>query len=274
MMGLAPHTPEESQPMIRKLIALAVGLLIAVVIVSSNAPAADAKKLILRWYGQSMFCLETSKGTKIVFDPHAIEAYGRNMLKADVILLSHFHNDHTQVAVVENFQKAKIITGLKGTPKKIEWNIVDEKVKDVRIRSVGVYHDDSGGMERGKNAVFIIEADGLRIVHLGDLGHMLTKEQLKQIGEVDVLMIPVGGVYTLNGSEARKVVEQLKPKMYVVPMHYGTKVFDEVLPVDEFLDEQKKENIRRYDMGKTSNELTIQTDFKPKEPVIVVLNWK
>ena len=85
-------------------------------------------------------------------------------------------------------------------------------------------------MQRGKVGVFIIEVDGWKIVHLGDLGHLLTPSQLKRIGPVDVLMIPVGGIYTLNGSEAKKVVEQLKPKEYIFPMHYGTKVFDAVLP--------------------------------------------
>jgi L-ascorbate metabolism protein UlaG (beta-lactamase superfamily) len=129
-------------------------------------------------------------------------------------------------------------------------------------------------MERGRNAVFIVEMDGLRIVHLGDLGHLLTKEQIEKIGPVDVLMVPIGGVYTINGSEARQVIEQLKPKMYVLPMHYGTKVFNELLGPEEFLDEQKKENIIRLDMGQTSNELVIKTDFKPREPVVVLLNWK
>jgi L-ascorbate metabolism protein UlaG (beta-lactamase superfamily) len=255
--------------MIRKLLALLV-----ILAVTGVVPAADAKNVILRWHGQSMFYLESSQGTSIVFDPHAIEAYGRTMLKADVILVSHFHNDHTQVNVIQNYQKAKIIPGLKGTAKKTEWNIVDEKIKDVRIKSVGVFHDDSGGMERGRNTVFIVEVDGLRIVHLGDLGHLLTKDQIEKIGPVDVLLVPVGGVYTLNGSEAKKVVEQLKPKMYILPMHYGTKVFDELLSPDEFLDEQKRQNIVRLDMGQTSNELQIKTEFKPKEPVIVLLNWK
>jgi L-ascorbate metabolism protein UlaG (beta-lactamase superfamily) len=255
--------------MMRKLLALTIGLFLV-----GSSFAADAKKIVLRWHGQSMFTLETSQGTKVVLDPHAIEAYGRNVLKADLILVSHFHNDHTQVAIVENFQKTKIITGLKGSPKKLEWNLVDEKVKDLRVTSVGTYHDDMGGMERGRNGVFIIEVDGVRIVHLGDLGHVLTKEQVEKIGRVDVLLIPVGGVYTINGSEARKVVAQLKPRMYVVPMHHGTKVFDEVLTVDEFLEDQNKQFIRRLDMGQTSNELVIQADFKTKEPVVVVLNWK
>ena len=103
-------------------------------------------------------------------------------------------------------------------------------VKDVRIRNVGTFHDTQQGMERGRNAVFVIEADGLKIVHLGDLGHILTDEQVRQIGPMDVLMVPVGGVYTINGSKAKEVVAQLKPKRYILPMHYGTLTFDELLP--------------------------------------------
>jgi L-ascorbate metabolism protein UlaG (beta-lactamase superfamily) len=125
-------------------------------------------------------------------------------------------------------------------------------------------------MEKGKNAVFIVEVDGLRIVHLGDLGHLLTREQIKEIGPVDVLMIPVGGVYTLNGADAKEVVAQLKPKKYIIPMHYGTKVFDDVLPADEFLEEQKPENIKKPE----SNKLEIDPNFKPAEPVIVLMEWK
>jgi L-ascorbate metabolism protein UlaG (beta-lactamase superfamily) len=236
------------------------------------ASPADSKKLVLRWHGQSFFDLQTTKGTRIVFDPHAIDVYGRQLVSADLVLISHFHNDHTQVGVLENQGKFKIIHGLKlnETTKKTEWNLIDEKFRDVHVRTVGVYHDEVHGMEKGKNAVFIVEADGLRIVHLGDLGHQLTKDQVKEIGPVDVLMIPVGGVYTLNGTDAKEVIAQLKPKKYILPMHYGTKVFDDVLPVDEFLEEQKPENVKKLD----SNKLEIDPAFKPAEPVIVLLDWK
>ena len=114
--------------------------------------------------------------------------------------------------------------------------------------------------------------DGLHIVHLGDLGHFLSDEQIKQIGPVDVLMIPVGGIYTLNGSDAKKVIEQLKPKRYILPMHYGTKVFDDLLPLDEFLDGQKPTLIKNFD---TTNELTIDpTAAPPREPLIAILHWE
>jgi L-ascorbate metabolism protein UlaG (beta-lactamase superfamily) len=230
--------------------------------------AEPPKKISIRWHGQSFFELESSKGTRIAFDPHAIEAYGRTDVAADLILISHFHNDHDQKEVIRNHARAKVIEGLKRGTRKPEWNLVDETFRDVHVRTVGVYHDDVEGMERGKNAVFVVEVDGLRIVHLGDLGHLLTPKQIKAIGPVDVLMIPIGGVYTINGSEAKQVVEQLKPSRYIVPMHYGTRVFEDLLSPDEFLEEQK--NVKKF----LSNRLTIENDFKPLEPIIAILDWK
>jgi L-ascorbate metabolism protein UlaG (beta-lactamase superfamily) len=235
----------------------------------STSFAAD-KKPVLRWHGHSYFDLTTSKGTRIVFDPHAIEGYGRQSVPADLVLISHSHNDHNQVAILENPGKFKVMEGLKQAGNKVEWNLLDEKFRDVRVRTIGVYHDNAQGMEKGKNAIFVVEADGIRFVHLGDLGHVLTKEQVKEIGPVDVLMIPVGGIYTLNGADAKEVVAELKPKKYIVPMHYGTKAFDDVLSAEEFLEDQKKENIKKMN----TNQLEIDLDFKPAEPVIVLLDWK
>ncbi|MGE3805923.1 MAG: MBL fold metallo-hydrolase [Gemmataceae bacterium] len=243
---------------------------LAVLLLSvSLAPAqAQKKTTVLHWYGQSFFSLETSKGTKVVIDPHLIEVYGRPMPKADVILVSHFHNDHTQLGAVENPRDAKIVYGLQVEGKKTDWKLIDETVKDVKIRSVGTYHDDMQGLERGKNTIFIIEADGMRFVHLGDLGHQLTPEQVRRIGPVDVLMIPVGGIYTLNGAEAKKVVEAIKPKKYIIPMHCGTNVFEDVLPVTEFIEDQK--NVKRFG----GNRLAVESDLKTDQPIIAVLNWK
>jgi L-ascorbate metabolism protein UlaG (beta-lactamase superfamily) len=235
---------------------------------STPVLADTSHKLTIRWHGQSFFELETSKGTRIAIDPHAIEAYGRTDVTANLILITHFHNDHDQKEVIRNYARAKLIEGLKRGGKKLDWNPVDETFRDVHIQTVGVYHDDVEGMERGKNAVFVLEADGLRIVHLGDLGHLLTPKQIKAIGPVDVLMIPVGGVYTINGADAKQVVEQLKPSRYIIPMHYGTRVYDDLLPADEFLEDQK--NVKKF----PSNKLTIETDLKLPEPIIAILDWK
>jgi L-ascorbate metabolism protein UlaG (beta-lactamase superfamily) len=188
-----------------------------------------------------------------------------------VVLCSHLHNDHNQVEVLENAKAARVFNGLKEGVKNrpAEWNLVDEKVGPVRVRSVGLYHDATDGMQRGKNAAWVVEADGLIYCHLGDLGHELTPAQAKAIGPVDVLMVPVGGVYTLNGEQAKKVVAQLKPKRLVVPMHYGVPGWDELLPTDEFLDETP--NVRKLP---DTNEVQVPTGEFTGPPVVAVPAWQ
>jgi L-ascorbate metabolism protein UlaG (beta-lactamase superfamily) len=242
-------------------------------LLAGGAAAAEPNKIMVRWHGQSFFEIITTKGTRIVFDPHLIDAYGRNAVNADLVLISHEHTDHTQTSVVENLDKAKVLHGVKdekGDGKKFEWNAIDETFKDVKIRTLGTFHDQMNGMQRGLNSIFILEFDGLKVVHLGDLGHTLSDAQIKKLGEVDVLFIPVGGVYTLNGEDAAKVVKQVKPRRYVIPMHFGTPVYDDLLTADEFLEESKKETIKKY----KTNELVIDPSAKaPAEPEIAVLHW-
>jgi L-ascorbate metabolism protein UlaG (beta-lactamase superfamily) len=233
--------------------------------------AAEHGTVTLRWHGQSFFEVISSAGTRIVLDPHALDAYGRIIVRADLVLVSHLHPDHSAIDVVENRDQAKILLGLKTDGRRTEWNKIDQDFRDVHIKSVPTYHDESEGLERGKNTVFVLTVDGLHIVHLGDLGHELTPKQIREIGPVDVLLIPVGGVYTINGTEARKVVAQLKPRQYIVPMHYGTAVFDEVLPVDEFLEDWPAQDIKRFEH---TNELKVDATFHPRSPVIAVLNYK
>jgi L-ascorbate metabolism protein UlaG (beta-lactamase superfamily) len=266
---LAPTgTPEH--PMRRAFTAL-----LALLLTTAAVRAAGDGKVHLRWHGQSFFEIETPAGTRIVIDPHGLEAYGRISVSADLVLLSHFHSDHSRLDVVENAKKARVVPGLrdeKGDGKRVDWNVIDDQFRDVHLRTVGTFHDDAGGMQRGKNAVFVIETDGLRIVHLGDLGHKLTEAQVKRIGPVDVLLVPVGGVYTLNGSEAAEVVAQLKPKRYVVPMHYGTDVYEDLLSADEFLEDQKAGPVKKF---ATTNELVIDPKAPPpKEPTVAVLHWE
>lgn len=239
--------------------------------VSSNGFGQDPT-YTLRWHGQSFFSLETPKGKKIVFDPHAIAAFGRVKTTADLILCTHRHNDHAQPELVENHAAARVFHGLKesvrGRPP--EWNKIDEKIGQIHIRTVGTYHDTTNGMQRGKNAIFVVEAEGMTFCHLGDLGHDLDEGQVKAIGPVDVLLVPVGGIYTINGEKAKKVTEAIKPRLYAVPMHYGMPGYEDLLPVDEFLDGQK--NVKKYP---NTNELKIPAEMKPGETyTVAVLNWK
>lgn len=232
----------------------------------------DAQPLSISYHGQSFFIVTTPKGKKIAFDPHFILEYQieeEKQKEADIICISHNHNDHTQVQVFKNFKKSKILTGLKGASLKADWNAVNETIDDIKIRTVGVYHDDQEGILRGKNAAFVVEVDGWRICHLGDLGHLLSPSQVKRIGAIDVLMIPVGGIYTLNGAEAKKVVDQLKPKEYIFPMHYGTKVFDYTLTPDEFYEQFAKRNVATHD----DNVLKLNKEASRPRPLVVQLHY-
>jgi L-ascorbate metabolism protein UlaG (beta-lactamase superfamily) len=222
----------------------------------------------LTWLGQSCFILETAAGTRIVMDPIP-KGLGYELpagLKADAITVSHEHSDHNNVGLLVN--KPRVIRGL--TADKKGWTHIEEKVKEVSVRSVGVYHDDKRGAERGLNTVFVFDVGGLRIAHLGDLGHVLTDDQLSAIGSVDVLLVPVGGVYTIDGYQATRVVDQLRPRLVVVPMHYKTEVLTikELEPADAFL--EGKANVRHA----TTRTLDLTPVKSRPATEIVVLPWK
>jgi L-ascorbate metabolism protein UlaG (beta-lactamase superfamily) len=246
---------------------------------AAPAVAADPKPsaTTIRWHGQSFFEIISKEGTVVVLDPHAIDAFGRYVVpKADLILCSHNHSDHTQLTSVDNYKKLQeknlVFIGTKGDEKKTqEWVKIDGKVKDVKFYNVPLYHDDDKGMRRGKNSALVLEVDGLRVVHLGDLGHTLDDAQLKKIGKVDVLMVPIGGVYTLNGLLAQEVVKQIGPTRYILPMHYGVPGYTDLLDIKYFL-EDNPTPVKKFP---TTNELQVDSEDKPpKEAIIAVLNWE
>jgi L-ascorbate metabolism protein UlaG (beta-lactamase superfamily) len=251
--------------------ALLAAVVVAVALVAVALPtharaAAPAGKLT--WYGQSCFLLETAAGTRIVMDPipKGIGYEVPQGLKADVVTISHEHFDHNNVGFVSG--KARVIRGL--TADKKGWARVDEKLKDVSIRSVGVYHDAEHGAARGLDTVFIFEVGGIRIAHLGDLGDVLNDQQLATIGAVDILLIPIGGRFTIDGLKATRVIEQLRPRIMVIPMHYKTEAvtIKELEPPGLFL--EGKRNVRH----EPSNTIAL-SPMKPRPAAeIVVLKYR
>jgi L-ascorbate metabolism protein UlaG (beta-lactamase superfamily) len=222
--------------------------------------------LLLAWIGQACFTLQVGD-TRIVLDPvPAKMGYFAGPFEADVVTVSHEHFDHNALAIVAG--KPQVLRGLTADGK--DWNPVKFENKDVKITSIPVYHDDVQGAKRGKNAMFLIETKDLRILHTGDLGHTLSTETLQQVGKVDVLLICVGGFYTVDSRAARAVVEQLKPRV-VVPMHYKTDPKSE-LPIAAETDfVMGWKHVKRLD----TNELALPTDLSeyPKdEPTLVVLS--
>lgn len=222
-----------------------------------------APGITLTWFGQSMFTLKVANGLLMMLDPvGASVGYKVSPIPGvDVVTVSHEHSDHNNIALAQG--NPKILRGLTGN----DWAKVDETILGVHIRTVNLYHDDSQGSARGKDAAFVFEASGLKVVHLGDLGHLLSAEQMAAIGAVDVLMIPVGGNYTIDAAKATQVVESLKPRV-VIPMHNKTAVTAlPIEPVDAFLIGKTVERV-------SSNKLAISPQTLPKSTTVYVLGYE
>ncbi len=187
----------------------------------------------LRWLGHAAFVIE-SAALKIFTDPFGEDVpYPRIEETADVVTVSHEHHDHNVVRVIQG--DFKTLKGLDEETKKAR--SMKKEIQGVKFRTIPSYHDDQQGKLRGENAIFVIDIDGLRVAHLGDLGEQLNSDQVEQLGTVNVLMIPVGGYYTIDAQTAKETVELVKPNI-VVPMHYKTKYIESwpIEGVEDFLE--------------------------------------
>ncbi len=162
--------------------------------------------MYITWLGQSCFKIQTKDAT-IITDPYDKKVgLTLSRVSGDIVTVSHDHYDHNNVSAVNG--NPFIIT-----------NPGEYEVKGITIRGIPSWHDESQGSERGANTIFVFDAEDIRIAHLGDLGTLLTDEQLEHLDHVDVLMIPVGGVYTIDGKRAAEVANQIEPRI-IIPMHY------------------------------------------------------
>ena len=192
----------------------------------------------IRWYGHAAFLITTAQGVNIITDPYEPGAYDGGISygpipdEADIVTVSHDHADHNYVE------------GLPGKPAVIR-EAGRHEAKGVVVEGVATYHDDAGGSKRGDNIIFTFSADDITVCHLGDLGHLLSDKEIKKIGQVDSLLIPVGGFFTIGPEEATAVAEQLRPKL-IIPMHFKTdRCTFPIEPVDPFL--QGNEGVQRFE---------------------------
>lgn len=163
----------------------------------------------LTWLGHATFLLETTDGIRIVTDPvDEKSGYPFAPVACDLVTVSHQHHDHNALHRVSPNAKAMQTTGRM-------------QYRTVTVTGYPTWHDEQNGALRGNNIVFVIEAEGKRIVHLGDLGHMLPQELMKTLRYSDVLLIPVGGTYTLDGRQAAVLADRLQAKR-TIAMHYQT----------------------------------------------------
>ena len=206
--------------------------------------------LQIRWHGHS--CWEITNNITLVTDPHDGKSIGipAPNVQGDIILVSHDHYDHNSVKSVVKDGSKVVLEGRKRT------------IDDVTIKGIESFHDEVQGAKRGSNLMYKFEMENIKFCHLGDLGHDLDETVIENIGDVDVLFIPVGGTFTVDDKQAWGIIKRIKPRI-IVPMHY--KIGGLSLPIagiDAFLDQNP------YKVLPVGNEIDIEKEDLPAEPEV------
>lgn len=211
----------------------------------------------ITYLGHASFKIK-GKDVVVITDPFD-ESIGIKFPKetADVVTVSHQHSDHNNTSAVSDVKKV-----LEGPG--------EYEIAGVSFIGIPTYHDDKKGEERGDNTIFVIEIEGVRIAHLGDLGHLLSEKQVDLLGTIDILMVPVGGFYTIDAKQAAGLVSSIEPKI-ILPMHYNSPdlnqdTFGKLSGVDEFLKLIEMKTTRDKKL-KVTSALTTSEDQE-----VVVLN--
>jgi len=214
----------------------------------------------INWYGQSCFQISSVRGkdnhVSIVIDPFSESTTGLKLpkLQADILLVTHDHSDHSNIKAVS------------GTPFIIK-GPGEYDIKKVFVHGISGYHDNVQGSQRGSITIYTIETEGIRLCHLSDLGQKeLTSSQLDEIGDIDILMIPIGGIYTIDTAEAVKIMAQIEPRI-IIPMHYKIpKLKIKLDDIDKFLKSlgiKKPESLPKLSIRKK--------DISTEEAKIIIL---
>src|SRR6266487_4806860 len=208
----------------------------------------------ISWLGHSCFQLRGKNVTLITdpFSPQLEHSLGK--ISAPIVTISHNHPGHNFIGAVDG--DPRIVRG----PGEYE-------ISDVLITGVASYHDNKHGQELGRNTIYIIHMDDLIICHLGDLGHILQEEQLEEVADADMLLVPIGGQHTINAAQAAEVISQVEPRI-VIPMHYRTAGEEGPDPLSKFRREMGVESIE------PQAKLSVTHANVPAETQIVLLTAK
>ncbi len=212
--------------------------------------------MIIRWLGHASFIISSDTGVRIITDPYVTGgglSYGEIKETADIVTVSHGHGDHNNAGAV------------RGNPVVVKQAGTTE-AKGIKFRGIPTAHDEAGGKLRGGNIIFCFELDGIKVCHLGDLGHQLNEKQIAELGQIDILLIPVGGYYTIDAEVAGQISDKLAPKV-IIPMHFKTEKCDfPITGVNDFL--QGKTNVTRLEVS----EVEFRPEHLPTTTQIVVLS--
>jgi len=211
----------------------------------------------IKWLGHASFMITSDSGIKIITDPYVTTEtlnYGEIKESADIVTVSHEHTDHNNVSAV------------RGNPEVVRGTT---KAKGIEFKGIPTYHDDAEGKSRGNNTIICFEVGGIRVCHLGDLGHQLSPQPVAELGRIDILLIPVGGGPTIDANVATKICSELAPKV-IITMHFkNDKCAFPVAGVDEFL--KGKNDVSRLDASEVEfkqGELPATTQIIVLKPVL------
>ena len=209
----------------------------------------------IKWLGHASFLITSDTGTRIITDPYTTGgnlSYGEIRESADIVTVSHEHGDHNNASAV------------KGNPVLVN-KAGNTEVKGVNFTGIPTAHDNEGGKLRGNNLIFCFEVDGIKVCHIGDLGHHLDEIQTAELGKIDILLIPVGGNYTIDAEVASRVADKLSPRI-IIPMHFkNARCNFPITGVDEFL--KGKTNVTRLEVSESE----FHKEHLPASSQIVVL---
>lgn len=216
----------------------------------------------IKWFGHAAFGLTSESGVTVITDPYEPGGYNGAIRyspishRADIITVSHQHSDHNHTKNISDAsagsQKPPIIIDRPG----------HQETSGIKITGIPAYHDDNRGKDRGNNIIFICELDGLRIAHCGDLGHILVQPESEALGVIDVLLIPVGGNFTIDGRQTIRVITDINPKI-AIPMHYKTEALDfPIAGIEDFISRHKNvKTIPTPEISVSKTNLPVSTEI-------------
>jgi len=218
----------------------------------------------IEYLGHSSFKI-TNNDTKLIIDPFDPKATNLKWSKqeADIVLVSHNHLDHSYIKGVKGFEDARLSAGKVGKNQFLVYGAGEYEINGVGVMGINSYHDNKKGLERGGNIIYIIHIDDFVIVHLGDLGHDLTDKQYEEVSNANILMVPVGGFYTIDHNIAETIVANVQPNI-VIPMHFNDGRTDNIgknlESLDKFLSSVSSENIISDDKLKLKTLTSLNQD--------------